>query len=205
MNRTCGVSMLSRIAASGQEPTHARHIVQASRLISMVPYGEPAGSAITACGTGACVARCSSASAAVVRFSAVAAKYRAHAGAERRSPLRQCAEVLGADYPKMLALIAEAHWRWCRRSASGTPAPRGTAALPARWPAPRSAARPTPARPATGRGRRRRCGGFQAGSRAPAARCRAGRGVRWHRVRLRRGTAGRRRGRPRSHRFPEAS
>ncbi len=60
MKRTCGASMLSRIAASGHEPTQARHIVQASALIAIAPNGEPLGSAMTCCGTGACNAMWSS-------------------------------------------------------------------------------------------------------------------------------------------------
>ena len=71
MKRSCGASWSSRSAPSGHAPTHARHIVQVSRLTAIVPNGAPAGSAISRCGTGACRARCSIASAAVVRLSAV--------------------------------------------------------------------------------------------------------------------------------------
>ena len=73
MKRSCGFSCVSRIAPTGQLPTQARHIVQVSRLTAIVPNGAPAGSAISRCGTGACCARCSIASAAVVRLSAVGA------------------------------------------------------------------------------------------------------------------------------------
>ena len=89
---------------------HARHIVQASLSMTSVPNGAPAGSAISFCGTGACRARCSTASAAVVRLSVVNPKVagtRTDSAVGHDHSASSSAFTSAAANAEMLALIAE--------------------------------------------------------------------------------------------------
>ena len=110
-NRSSSTSCPSCSAPTGQEPTQARHIVHASASTAMVPNGAPAGSAISLRGTGACAARCSIASAAVVRFSGVPAKVAAtrtaSAGGPPRSAAAKAIGIGAVHQAEVLALVAQ--------------------------------------------------------------------------------------------------
>ena len=99
MKRSSSTSCPSCSAPTGHDPTQARHMVQVSALTAMVPNGAPAGSAISLRGTGACNARCSIASAAVVRFSGVPAKVAATRTASAEGQSRSAAAKAMASAP----------------------------------------------------------------------------------------------------------
>ena len=108
--------MLSRIAASGQDPTQARHIVHVSRLITMPPNGDPGGSGITFCGTGACAARCSMRERRGGALFGGGRERRRDARSERGRPGRERVERCRHRPAGSARPDSPARWRWCRRA-----------------------------------------------------------------------------------------
>ena len=104
--------------------------MQVSRLTAIVPNGAPAGSAISRCGTGACCARWSIASAAVVRLSAVnanvAAARTASAAGHDHSAASSAFGIRAVEHAEVLALVAERLRDRVGDTASAARARRGT-------------------------------------------------------------------------------